>query len=675
MNRSSDSQNRQIAPATPPETEEHDARRQASSSRVFSRFGASARRSWAAAWRGIGWRWCAGLVLCFWLQAAGAAEAFRFAWLSDTHVGSATGEADLRAAVTDINSMTGLSFVLVSGDVTEYGSLAQLGLAREILSGLNVPCHIIPGNHDTKWSESGATDFARLWGADRFVFECGGYCFIGMHEGPVMKMGDGHWAPQDVRWLRQVLQRMRYRQQPIIFVTHYPIDPGIANWYVVLDLLKRYNTQAVLCGHGHANHQYFFEGVPGVMGRSNLRARGEVGGFNLVEVRDGQMTLSTRMTGRDTQPPWHTVQLCRHNYAADTNRYPRPDFSINATYPQVKEKWVFKTGYTIASTPAIAGDIAAVGDGSGSVYGISTETGKPRWKFHTGNAVWSTPATDDRRFVMASTDGNIYALEAVTGKELWRFHSTRPIVASPAIGAGTVFIGSSEGCFRALDLETGKLRWRFDGLGGFVETRPLVCGSSVVFGAWDEHLYSLDAQTGALRWKWRGDRRGTLLSPAACCPIEAEGKIFVVAPDRKMTAINAADGQQVWRTGEYVVRESIGLSEDRTRFYVRAMNDFFYAFSTAAAEPQKAWELNARFGYDINSAMLQEKEGVVFYGAKNGLLFAIDALTGELQWEHKFGVGVMNTVLPLSRDRVVATDFDGEVALIVNGAEAKTAHR
>ena len=148
-----------------------------------------------------------GLLLCL-LPLLRLAETgpFRFAWLSDTHVGSSTAEQDLRAAVRDINSLTGLSFVVLSGDVTEYGSREQLRLAKEILDGLKIPCHVIPGNHDTKWSESGATDFARLWKADRFVFEHGGFRFIGLHQGPLMKMGDGHWAPQDVRWLEETLE-------------------------------------------------------------------------------------------------------------------------------------------------------------------------------------------------------------------------------------------------------------------------------------------------------------------------------------------------------------------------------------------------------------------------------------------------------------------------------------
>ena len=598
------------------------------------------------------------------LFALAEAAAFRFAWLSDTHVGGGTGEEDLLAAVRDINSLTGLSFVVLSGDVTEYGSREQLRLAKDLLDGLKIPCNVIPGNHDTKWSESGATDFPRLWKEDRFVFEHEGFRFIGIHQGPLMKMGDGHWAPQDVRWLEETLKKLPDPNQPIVFITHYPIDDGIANWYVALDLLRKYNTQVILCGHGHANHAYVFEGVPGVMGRSNLRVRAPVGGFNLVEVKDGIMTISERAIGQETKPPWHSVILKKHDYAADTNQYPRPDFSVNSRYPKVRTLWAYDTGYTIASTPAIWKDMAIVGDASGKVYALSLKSGKVQWTFQTGNAVYSTPDVSGDLVVFASTDGNVYALKAADGKEAWRHSTDRPIVASPRVAEGGVYIGSSEGSFRALDLATGKPLWQFDGLAGFVETRPLVYDGKVIFGAWDQYLYALDARAGKLAWKWKGDKAGTLLSPAACWPIAANGKVFIAAPDRMLTAIDARTGEQLWRTGTYAVRESIALSQDQTRFYVRAMNDFFYAFSTSGAQPDKVWELNAGFGYDINSAMLAEKDGVVFYGTKNDLLFALDAKTGALKWEHKLGTGVMNTVAPLSSTQVLTTDFDGKVALV-----------
>jgi outer membrane protein assembly factor BamB len=131
-----------------------------------------------------------------------------------------------------------------------------------------------------------------------------------------------------------------------------------------------------------------------------------------------------------------------------------------------------------------------------------------------------------------------------------------------------------------------------------------------------------------------------------------------------MTAIDAKTGRQIWRTGNYMVRESIGISEDQSRFYIRAMQDSFYALSTSSRQPETVWEQKTDFGYDINSAMLVEKSGVVFYGTKNGLVFGLDAKTGTVKWERKIGVGVVNTVVPLSAARVLTSDFDGGLKLL-----------
>jgi outer membrane protein assembly factor BamB/predicted phosphodiesterase len=603
------------------------------------------------------------VALCL-LQAHAESPSFRFVFLSDTHVGSTTGEEDLRAAVRDINAMTNLSFVVLSGDVTEYGALEQFKLAHEILSGIKIPCYVVPGNHDTKWSESGATDFPRIFGNEHFNFEFGGMRFIGIHQGPLMKMGDGFWSPQDVRWLTETLRNLPDKNQPLVFVTHYPIDDGIANWFEVLDLLKRYNTQVVLCGHGHRNKALEFEGMPGVMGRSNLRAAAEVGGFNVVEVADGKMTFHQHLHSGTNSTPWHEVVLQKHDYAGDTNKYPRPDYSMNARYKNVKERWQFSSGFTFASTPALWKDLAIVGDASGTVYAFVLKTGDIKWKFKAKSAVYSTPDVSGDRVVFGSTDGNVYALNAADGEQLWHFETGRPLVACPKISDGTVFIGGSDGAFRALNLSDGKRRWEYGGVSGFVETRPLLYAGKIIFGAWDGQLYALDVKSGSLLWKWRGERPGALLSPAACWPVAADGKVFIVAPDRKMTAINAKTGEQLWRSGEFEVRESIGLSEDGRRVYVRAMNNFLYALSAAASGPQQIWKTDGGFGYDINSAMLVERGGSVFYGTKNGLLLALDGKTGTMKWQHKVGTGVVNTLVPLSNKEVLATDFSGKITLV-----------
>jgi outer membrane protein assembly factor BamB len=600
------------------------------------------------------------------LVALAANADLRFAWLSDTHIGSPNSEADLQASVRDINSLDGLSFVIVSGDVTEFGSHAQFVTAKALLDQLRIPCHVVPGNHDCKWSESGATEFEKIWGADRFVFDADGYRFIGLHEGPVMKMGDGHFAPQDVRWLDATLDRAP-KGQPIIFVTHYPMNDEIDNWFDALDELKKFNTQAILVGHGHRNKKMNFEGVPGVMGRSNLRAAKTIGGYSLVEIKDGEMTVAERAPAVETKPVWDTVRLEKHDYLADTNQWPRPDFSVNAQYPNVKPVWQFDAGWTVASSPAVAGSRVFFGDGAGKVRALDLKNGSPKWEVTVGGAVYSTLAVSENRVLFGSTDGDVYALSAKTGQTLWRFPTARPIVASPCVTNNIVYIGGTDGHFRALNVKTGGLLWDFPEVKGFVETRPLVSDGEVIFGAWDLNLYALDARTGALRWKWKGQSPGNLglmYSPAAEWPVAAHGKVFVVAPDRRMTAVDLAGGSQIWRTAQWQVRESIGMAEDLSRFYVRTMPGIIAAFSIEASEPRELWELDARFGYDINSAMLVERDGVLFYGTKNGLLLAVDGKTGALLWEHKLGVTVLNTVVPLSGSDVLVADVDGKVTCI-----------
>jgi len=603
------------------------------------------------------------LILCS--ATFGQVHTFRFAWLSDTHVGSATGAEDLEAAVQDINTLEDIAFVLLSGDITEMGSDAELAQARNILAGLNKPYHIIPGNHDTKWSESGCTTFPRLFGNDRFIRDYGGYRFIGLHQGPVMKMGDGHFAPEDLRWLDSELARLPDRGQPLIIVTHYPLDSGIDNWYALIERINRYNTQAVLVGHGHRNGAMDFEGVPGVMGRSTLRAGQTSGGYTIVEVGQKAMQFYERTPGVETKPAWHCLPLRRRDYSADATNYPRPDFMVNNSHPGIKIRWEVHTDHTIASTPAVWKDYAVVGNGGGTVYGLSLKDGKTRWTFATGSKVYATPAAEDGRVVFGSTDSHIYCLEVRTGKLAWKAPAGAPVVGGAAIDRGTVYIGGSDRTFRAIDLRSGAVKWEFKGISGFIETKPLVYQGKVIFGAWDTYLYALNTKDGSLAWKWSNGRPGALYSPAACWPVGAKGKIFIVAPDRHMTAIDAATGTTVWRSNQFQVRETVGVSEDGSRVYARTMNDLVVALSTSAAAPQTLWAADCAYGYDIDPSMPVEKDGVVFFGTKNGLVYALDGRSGAVRWKRRIGVTIVHTPVPLGSKRVLLTDLDGRVILLV----------
>ena len=589
---------------------------------------------------------------------------FRFALVSDTHIGSPTAVEDLERTVHDLNAQKDVSFVIVSGDVTEMGSNAQLMLAKAILDSLIEPYFVIPGNHDRKWSESGCTEFSRLWKSDRFAFEYDGYRFIGCSSGPNMRMGDGHIPPEDIRWVDSVLTHLGNPHQPIIFVNHYPLDTQLDNWYVILDELRHFNIQAVLCGHGHRNKAEIFDGIPGTMGRSNLRASEPVGGYNLVDLRNDSLVFSERIPGSGTRLPWRSLSLHPPVELSDSSHLPRPEYSINEKFPEVQVKWKVETGYSIGSTPAVWGNLAIVGNSEGILSAYSIDDGSVKWSYRTDGTIYSSPDVADGKVVFGSSDGIIYCLKADNGIVAWKLKTANAVVASPKIHDGTVFVGSSDSVFRAIDLASGKIIWSYNGLQGFVEDRPLIYGGEIVVGAWDTYLYALDEQTGSLLWKWSNGNPGRLYSPAACWPVASSGKVFVVAPDRYMTALDAKSGVIVWRTGSHQVREMIGMSEDSSRIYVRLMNDSLLAFSASSQSPTLVWASDCKYGYDIDPSMPVEKEGQVMFGTKNGMIYSVEAVSGTITWKYKLGNTIVNTLNPLSKLRVLATTMDGTIALI-----------
>jgi outer membrane protein assembly factor BamB/predicted phosphodiesterase len=589
---------------------------------------------------------------------------FRFAFLSDTHIGSPNGgaEEDLRRTVADINQMTDIAFVVITGDITELGTDAEIKLAKEILDGLKVPYYIIPGNHDSGWSESGGVTFGKVFGYDKFHFEYNGINFLGCASGPYVRMSDGHIPRDAVVWLDNELKKID-PQKPVIFLNHYPLDKDLDNWYEAIDRLKQHNTLAALCGHGHNNHALNFEGIPAVMGRSNLRAKAAYGGYNLVDVRTDSMIFSERTPGIVTKAPWTKVKLEAHQYDL-AKTYPRPSYLVNDSFPNVKAKWTYTSDANVISTPAVAGGLVIFGNSLGRIDAVSVSDGKKRWSYQTGNAIYSSPAVFDNKLVFGSGDGNIYCLSANKGKLLWKFKTQAAVLGCPLIYNGIVFIGGSDHHFRALDLNTGKELWNFDGLDGPVVSTPVLYKNTIIFGAWDRNLYALDATNGKMLWKWNNGSTVRNFSPASCIPVIKDDVIYIVAPDRYLTALDFTTGSTLWRNNESTVRESIGISADGNYVYGKTMTDTIVAFKTSREKQKTAWKMDCGFGYEHVPSMLIEKEGLVFFGTKNGKVYAIDPLTRKRVWTAKIDNSMVNTVNVISSKRVIASTMDGKVSLL-----------
>ncbi|HNX89901.1 MAG TPA: serine/threonine protein kinase, partial [Paludibacteraceae bacterium] len=114
-----------------------------------------------------------------------------------------------------------------------------------------------------------------------------------------------------------------------------------------------------------------------------------------------------------------------------------------------------------------------------------------------------------------------------------------------------------------------------------------------------------------------------------------------------------------------MVRESIGISEDGNRIYAKTMQDSVVCYSAQKNLPKETWTTNLAFGYEHNPSMLIEKDGIVFGSTKNGLIFALETLTGKVIWKHKVGNSLINTVLPIGNKKLLFTAASGETGLII----------
>ncbi|OJW59727.1 MAG: hypothetical protein BGO55_21400 [Sphingobacteriales bacterium 50-39] len=571
----------------------------------------------------------------------------RIAFLTDIHVSpGAVSEPNLENIVAEINTGD-YDFAVVTGDLTNTGLDTELVTVHRILSQLKIPLHIVPGNHETNWSESACQTFPRLWGNDRFFFISGNYLFIGFDTGPFLKMGDGHVKEEDVQWIEQTLSQTATQGRTVISLAHYPLGDGLDNWYEVTDILKKYNTRLVLCGHGHRLSLHNFDGLPGLMGRAALIGSSDIPGYNILTLRNDSACLYEKRLHQPIGAPFIAFSLSDPSPVTDHRpSMPRPDSSINIAYPPAVIPFRLNdTASIFTGVLPVDKHTIIYGNSRGQVISLDPLTHKVRWRNQYPGSIYCTPVYGKGIVAFSTVDGYLHGVDAGTGKEKWNLPTGQPGISEGLVKDDALYIGTGSHFYK-LHITDGRLLWKNTNPEGQLQARPVLSpdGDNVIFGAWDRRLYCLDAATGQLKWQWDNGKQQKLYSPGNVVPAIADGKVFIVAPDRYMTAIDRTTGKTLWRNNSRHVRESMGISADGRQVYAKLMNDTIIAVSTTSDSFHLNWEANAAFGYEHNPCPIIESNGVVYAGTKNGVFVATDAATGRILLEHRAGNSSINGI-------------------------------
>jgi len=156
------------------------------------------------------------------------------AQISDLHIGANENGVDpvphLEAVIEAIRALPNeVDAVLVSGDLTHDGGPAEYQLARELLERLDVPLHVLPGNHD---SRSLLRQTFELPGVGEepvnYSVEVGELRLVAF-DSNVPGQDPGRYGPEQLRWLDAELAA-RPDQPTLLAMHHPPLATAVREW-------------------------------------------------------------------------------------------------------------------------------------------------------------------------------------------------------------------------------------------------------------------------------------------------------------------------------------------------------------------------------------------------------------------------------------------------------------
>lgn len=154
--------------------------------------------------------------------------------LSDLHIGANENGVDpvphLEAVIEAIRTLPDQpDAVLVSGDLTHDGGLAEFQLARELLERLEVPLHVFPGNHDDRALLREAFDLPGEGGESVNYSVDVGELRLVVFDSNVPGQDPGRYDAEQLRWLDSEL-RAQPDRPTLLAMHHPPLATGIREW-------------------------------------------------------------------------------------------------------------------------------------------------------------------------------------------------------------------------------------------------------------------------------------------------------------------------------------------------------------------------------------------------------------------------------------------------------------
>jgi outer membrane protein assembly factor BamB len=286
--------------------------------------------------------------------------------------------------------------------------------------------------------------------------------------------------------------------------------------------------------------------------------------------------------------------------------------------PPFRLVWSRGLGHLIEFPAVVADGFAYIGNARGTIRAISMRDGKFAWSHLTPGfpRMASSPAVYGNQIVYHTMSGGVYLLNRTNGHVEWSWNSGSAIESSPIVVDGIDYFGTASGEMYALDLRKHRVKWR-KYLGAKITSSAAISGGRLFIGDYSGRLWALSPASGATRWV--GHVNGKIYGT----PAVAGGKVFVPSVAYSFWAFSTS-GRRLWQvpTGSYV-----------------------YASPAVA-------------------------DGVVCFGAYNGVFYGVSAGSGRVLWRVSTGGAVSGAAVI-----VAGVAYVGSFSHRIIGVNLHTGHR
>lgn len=300
--------------------------------------------------------------------------------------------------------------------------------------------------------------------------------------------------------------------------------------------------------------------------------------------------------------------------------------------------WRFTDHLSSRKAPVVADGDLYVGsfDETAAFVCLDAATGEERWRTDLGDGgdvrFPDSPAAIAGDLVLASFGERLFAFDRASGAVQWETGFEAELDA-PVVANGTGYVTlTGDGSVVAFDPATGNEEWRHD-VGHWCPGSVAVADDVVYAVANDDDeqgsLVALDAETGDERWRYASPRR------LAGSPAVGDDAVFV-GDARGLHAVTT-DGDRRFRFRGRPVEDhewhnwsyegSSPAVADGT-VYVGAADERVYALDAESGEKEwEFWTWN-----NVTGAPVVTPE-TVYVGSDDTVVYALDVDTGERRWE------------------------------------------